>query len=163
MSIKRNASAVISAGLIFGIVIGAALGVMWWRLTPRVQVVVESGQLVDFQTKGFLASDVAFGALALVAGILVTIGLARMRREHLTSVLVAAVVSGLVGSIVMWWIGHLLGHVDIEGLAGTESAVVEGPLVLHMGAMLLVWPIAASAVVTVLAFEDWLTGLKKKS
>jgi hypothetical protein len=163
MSVKRKASAVITAGLIFGLVIGTALGVMWWRLAPRVEVVVESGQLVDFQTKGFLASDISYGALAIVAGLLVTIGLARMRREHLISVLVAAVVSGLVGSLVMWWVGHFLGRVDIAGLAGTESAVVEAPLVLHMGAMLLVWPIVAAMVVTVLAFEDWLAGLKKKS
>ena len=162
MSVKRKASAVIIAGLLFGLVIGAALGVMWWRLAPRVEVVVESGQLVDFQTKGFLASDISYGALAVVAGLLVTIGLARMRREHLISVLVASVLSGLVGSIAMWWVGHYLGRVDIAGLAGTETGVVEGPLVLHMGAMILVWPIIAAVVVTVLAFEDWLGGLKRK-
>ncbi|CAB4899027.1 unannotated protein [freshwater metagenome] len=163
MSVKRNASAVITAGLIFGFVIGAALGVLWWRLAPRIEVVVESGQLVDFQTQGFLASDISYGALAIVAGLLVTIGLARMRREHLLSVLVAGVLSGLVGSLAMWWIGHYLGRVDIAGLAGTQSEVVEGPLVLHLGAMLLIWPIVAAMVVTVLAFEDWLAGLKKKS
>jgi len=163
MSVKRKASAVITAGLIFGLVIGSALGVMWWRLSPRVEVVVESGQLVDFQTKGFLASDISYGVLAIVAGLLVTIGLARMRREHLISVLIASLVSGFAGSIAMWWVGHYLGRVGIAGLAGTESAVVEGPLALHMGAMLLVWPIVAAMVVTVLAFEDWLAGLKKKN
>ena len=162
MSVKRKASAVITAGVVFGLVIGAALGVLWWRLAPRVEVVVESGQLVDFQTKGFLASDISYGALAIVAGLLVTIGLARMRREHLLSVLVAGVLSGLVGSFAMLWVGHYLGRVDIAGLAGTEARVVEGPLVLHMGAMLLVWPIIAAVVVTVLAFEDWLGGLKRK-
>ena len=163
MSVKRNASVVVSAGLIFGLVIGASLGVLWWRLAPRIEVVVESGQLVDFQTKGYLASDISYGALAIVAGLLVTIGLARMRREHLISVLVAGVLSGLVGSLAMWWVGHYLGRVDVAGLAGTQSAVVEGPLVLHMGAMVMIWSIVAAMVVTVLAFEDWLAGLKKKN
>jgi len=162
MSTTRKASAVILAGVIFGALIGLALGVIWWRLAPRVQVVVESGQFVDFQPKGFLASDVTFAFLALVAGLLMTIGLATMRREHLVSVLVAAVLSGAIGSLAMWWVGHSLGGVEIEGLAGTQDQVIDGPLVLHMSAMLFVWPIVAAAVVTVLALGDWLSGLRKQ-
>ncbi|MDO8731741.1 MAG: hypothetical protein Q7L55_04105 [Actinomycetota bacterium] len=161
MSTTRKASAVIVAGLIFGVVVGLALGVIWWRLAPRVQVVVESGQLVEFQPTGFLASDVTFAFLALLAGVLVTIGLATMRREHLISVLVAAVLSGIVGSIALWWVGHILGGVQIEGLAGTQNQVIDGPLVLHMPAVAMMWPIAAAGIVTVLAFGDWLSGLKK--
>ncbi len=161
MSTTRKASAVIVAGLIFGVVVGLALGVIWWRLAPRVQVVVESGQLVDFQPTGFLASDVTFAFLALLAGVLVTIGLATMRREHLISVLVAALLSGVVGSLAMWWVGHSLGGVEIEGLAGTQHQVVDAPLVLHMPAVAMMWPIAAAGVVTVLAFGDWLSGLRK--
>ena len=161
MSTTRKASAVILAGLIFGLGIGLALGVLWWRLAPRVEFVVESGQFVDFDTKGFLAPDVAFGALAIVAGLFVTIGLARMRREHLISVLIAAVLSGAIGSLAMWWVGHSLGKVDIAGLAGTETGIVETALELRLGAMLLVWPIVAAGVVTILALEDWLSGLKR--
>ncbi len=161
MSTTRKASAVILAGVIFGLGIGLALGVLWWRLAPRVEFVVKSGQFVDFDTKVFMAADVAFGALAIVAGLLVTIGLARMRREHLISVLIAAVLSGVIGSLGMWWVGHWLGKVDIAGLAGTQTLVAETPLVLHLGAMFLIWPIVAAAVVTILALEDWLSGLKR--
>jgi len=161
MSKTRKASAVLVAGLIFGLVVGLALGVIWWRLAPRVQVVVESGQFVEFQPTGFLASDVTFAFLALVAGVLVTIGLATMRREHLASVLVAALASGVVGSLAMWWVGHSLGGVEIDGLAGTQNQVIDGPLVLHMPAVALMWPIAAAGIVTVLAFGDWLSGLRK--
>jgi len=161
MSTTRKASAVILAGVIFGLGIGLALGVLWWRLSPRVEFVVESGQFVDFETKGFLAPDVAFGALAIVAGLLVTIGLARMRREHLILVLIAAILSGAIGSLAMWWVGRSLGKVDIAGLAGTQTVLSETSLELHLGAMLLAWPIVAAAVVTVLALEDWLSGLKR--
>ena len=161
MSTKRKASAVIVAGLIFGLVVGLALGVIWWRLAPRVQVGAESGQFVDFQPSAFLASDVAFAFLAILAGILVTIGLATMRREHLLSVLIAAVLSGLMGSLAMWWVGHSLGGVEIEGLAGTKHQVMDVPLVLHMPALILLWPIAAAGVVTVLALGDWLSGLRR--
>ncbi len=161
MGSRRKASAVIVAGLIFGVVIGLALGVIWWRLAPRVQIGVESGQLIDFQPTGFLASDVTFAFLAILAGILVTIGLATMRREHLVSVLIAGVLSGVVGSLAMWWVGHSLGGVEIDGLAGTQDQVIDGPLVVHMPAVLLMWPIAAAGVVTVLALGDWLSSLRK--
>ncbi|MDP2012844.1 MAG: hypothetical protein Q8L05_01330, partial [Actinomycetota bacterium] len=124
--------------------------------------VVESGQFVEFQPTGFLASDVTFAFLALVAGVLVTIGLATMRREHLASVLVAALASAIVGSLAMWWVGHSLGGVQIEGLAGTQDQVIDGPLVLHMPAVALMWPIAAAGIVTVLAFGDWLSGLRSR-
>ena len=160
MSRARKASAVLVAGLVFGLVVGLALGVIWWRLAPRVQVTVESGQFVDFQPSGFLAADVTYAFLAIVAGVLVTIGLATMRREHLASVLVAALASAVVGSLAMWWVGHSLGGVEIEGLAGTQHQVVDGPLVLHMPAVVLLWPIAAAAVVTILALADWLSGLR---
>ncbi|MFA7324394.1 MAG: hypothetical protein WC005_08550 [Candidatus Nanopelagicales bacterium] len=156
MSTTRKISAVVGMGLVFGSVVGLGLGVLWWRLAPRVEI---AG---DFQSKGFLASDVAFAALAFVAGILITIGLARMRREHLLQVLMAALLSSAVGTFAMWWVGHTLGSVEIDGLSGTLNQQDKAPLVLHMPAVLLVWPIAAALVVTVLALEDWLSGLRRR-
>lgn len=162
MSSTRKRSAVIAAGLIFGLIVGLAMGVLWWQLAPRVQLVVDSGEFVEFQPTGFLASDVTFAILAIIAGILLTIGLANMRRDHLGSVLAAAILSGVVGSWAMWWVGHGLGGVEIEGLAGTQNQIIDGPLVLHMPAVALMWPITAAAVVTVLAFGDWLSGLRSR-
>lgn len=163
MSTTRRVSAVLGMGLIFGAFVGAGLGVLWWRLAPRVDITGDAGGLADFRGKGLLASDVAFTALAFVAGVLITIGLARMRREHLLQVLMAALVSSAVGTATMWWVGRTLGSVDIDGLAGTQQDAAQAPLVLHMPAVLLVWPIAAALVVTVLALEDWLSGLRARS
>ena len=36
MTTARKASAVLVAGLITGLVAGLALGVVWWKLAPRV-------------------------------------------------------------------------------------------------------------------------------
>ncbi len=74
MSATRRASAVVSAGLVIGALAGAALGVLWWRLAPRVPVVVSdaSARPDGFQPEGYLAADVAFMALAIVAGLIVT-------------------------------------------------------------------------------------------
>ena len=160
MSTARRASAVIVAGLIVGLVSGAALGVLWWALAPRVPVVVRPGVTFPegYQPEGFLAADVAFGILALVAGVAITIGLAYMRREHLLSVLVAALLASGVGTAAMWFVGTRLGSVDIEGLVATttEDVVVDAPLEVSMPVMFLVWAIASAGVVTVLALSDWI-------
>jgi len=157
----RKASAVIVAGVIAGLVSGAALGVVWWKLAPRMPLLLQpgSGGFPDeFQPQETLASDITFALLAAVAGVAITIGLAHMRREHLISVLVAALAASAVGTSVMWFVGTRLGSVDIEGLVATTThdVVVDAPLTVSMPAMYLVWAIAATLVVVVLAFADWL-------
>lgn len=160
MTTARKASAVIVAGLIVGLVSGLALGVVWWRLAPRVPVVVQPGGTFPqgFQPEGYLAADAAFGLLGLIAGIAITIGLANMRREHLASVLVAGLLSGAVGVAAMWFVGTRLGSVDIAGLSATtaEDVVVDAPLQVAMPGMFLMWPLGAALVVTILALSDWI-------
>jgi hypothetical protein len=164
MSTARRASAVIVAGLIVGLVSGLALGVVWWRLAPRVPVVVRPGVSFPqgYQPEGYLAADAAFGILALIAGIAITIGLANMRREHLASVLVAGVLSGVVGTAAMWFVGTRLGHVDIQGLSATttDDVVVDAPLRVAMPGMFVMWPLGAAAVVTILALGDWINEIR---
>ncbi|MDP4803493.1 MAG: hypothetical protein NWR45_00900 [Candidatus Nanopelagicales bacterium] len=161
MSATKRASAVIGAGIIMGGLAGAALGVLWWQLAPRVPIVVKGDDVRPdvFQPEGFFAADVAFTALAVVAGLIVTIGLARMRREDLIGVLVAALLAGAIGTFVMWFVGTRLGSVDIEGLIGTTESeiVVDGPLTVSLPAAFVVWPLIAAITVTLLALGDWLS------
>lgn len=159
MTVARRATSVIVAGVLVGAIAGVALGVVWWRLAPRVPVVVRPDTVypANYQPDGYIAADVAFAGLALVAGILVTVGLARMRREHLLSCLAAALLAGGIGSVLMWFVGTRLGHVDIEGLSATiaDKVVVDAPLALSMPALMLVWPLTGAIVITVLAYADW--------
>lgn len=165
MSVERRAGAVIGAGVIVGLVSGAALGVVWSALAPRVPIVVapESASPQGFQPEEYLASDIAFGVLGLIAGIAVTIGLAYMRREHLLSVLVAALLASGIGTAAMWFVGTRLGSVDIEGLQATTTSeiIVDGPLTVSLPAVYLMWPVAAAVIVTVLALSDWLADLRR--
>jgi len=160
MTTSRKASAVLLAGVVVGLVSGAALGVVWWALAPRVPVVVRPGVTFPegYQPEGFLAADVAFGVLALVAGVAITIGLASMRRDHLLSVLVGALLASVVGTAAMWFVGTRLGSVDIEGLIATttEDLVVDGPLEVSMPVMFLIWALSSAVVVTILALSDWI-------
>lgn len=161
MSASRRAGAVVAAGLITGALVGASLGVLWWALAPRVPVVVSGvdARPDGFQPEGYLAADVAFMGLAIVAGLIVTIGLARMRREDLLGVLLAALLAGAVGTAVMWFVGTWLGSVNVEELIGTSETeiVIDGPLTLSLPAAFAMWPLAAAVVVTVLAVGDWLS------
>ena len=165
MSVERRAGAVISAGVIVGLISGAALGVVWSALAPRVPLVIapESASPQGFQPEEYLASDIAFGILGLVAGVAVTIGLAYMRREHLLSVLVAALLASGLGTAAMWFVGTRLGSVDIEGLQATTTGeiIVDAPLTVSLPAVYLMWSVAAALIVTVLALSDWITEVRR--
>jgi hypothetical protein len=157
---ERPERTVVVAGLVVGLLSGAALGVLWWRLAPRASVVVrpEGARPQGFQPEEFLAADVSFAALAVVAGVILTVALAAMRRHHLLGVLIASLVASVVGTVTMWQVGTRLGSVDIEGLIATteEEFVVQGPLEVTMPGVFLMWSIAAATVVAVLALGDWL-------
>lgn len=165
MTVVKRTTSVITMGVIIGAIAGVALGVLWWRLAPRVPIVVRPDATYPavYQPDGYIAADVAFAGLALVAGIAITIGLVRMRREHLLACLVAALLSGAIGSVLMWFVGERLGQVDIEGLSATitDKVTVDAPLHLNMPALLLVWPIAGALVITCIAFADWLGEVRR--
>ncbi len=159
----RNAVSVTGAGAVVGLITGAGLGVLWWALAPRVSVVVsEEGVRTDgFQPQEYLAADIAFGGLALLAGLFVTIGLVYMRREHLVATLGAALLAALVGTSIMWFVGTQLGSVDLETVDLPEPSVIEGPLDIHMPAIFLVWSLTTAVIISVLALSDFLVSWKK--
>ena len=147
------------AGVVSGLLSGAALGVLWWRLAPRATVAVrpDGARPQGYQPEEYLAADVSFVALALVAGLVLTVALAAMRRRHLLGVLVAGLLASAVGTLAMWQVGTRLGSVDIQGLiATTEEFVTDAPLEVTMPGVYLVWSISAATVVLVLAIADWL-------
>ena len=164
-SIARRASAVLTAGLISAVVLGLGLGVVWWKLAPRVSVIVKAGETwpANYQPNEYLGADVAFGALALLAGLGLTIALIYMRREHLISTLASALLSGIVGSLLMWVVGTHLGQVDIEGLSGTEEVTINAPLQLTLPAMILIWPLTAAVVVSIVAAADWFAAARRRN
>jgi len=163
-SLTRRASAVLIAGMISAVVLGAALGVVWWKLAPRVSVIVKAGETwpANYQPDEYLGADVAFGVLAILAGLGLTIALIYMRREHLVSTLASAILSGFVGSLLMWFVGTRLGSVDIAGLSGTEEVTIDAPLRLTLPAMIIVWPLTAAVVISIVAAADWFSAARKR-
>lgn len=161
---ERALRSLVIAGAIVGLLSGAALGVLWWRLAPRVPIVIQpdGSRPQGFQPEEYLAADIAFAAIALVAGVILTIALAAMRRQHLLGVLTAGLVASALGTAAMWQVGTRLGSVDIEGLVATTDVefVVDAPLDVTMPGVYLVWAIASATVVAVLALSDLLVSYR---
>ena len=162
---RRKAITVFVTGVIAGGLSGAALGVMWWALAPRVSVVITPDRVFpeSFQPQEYFAANIAFGAIGATAGVLMAIGLVSMRREHLLASLVAALASAVVGTCAMWWVGSQLGFVDLTSIDIPDSTVVEAPLEVTLPAMLLMWPLSSSLVILIMAIGDYLAQRRRLS
>jgi hypothetical protein len=161
---RRKAVTVFITGIITGAVSGAALGVVWWALAPRVSVVVTPDRVFPegFQPQEYFAANIAFGALAAIAGVLMAIGLVSMRREHLLASMAAALASSVVGTFAMFWVGSHLGFVDLSSADIPDATVLEAPLEVTLPAMLLMWPLGSSLVILVMSIGDYLAQRKRQ-
>ncbi len=155
---RRKAITVFITGVIAGGLSGAALGVMWWALAPRVSVVITPDRVFpeNFQPQEYFAANIAFGAIGATAGVLMAIGLVSMRREHLLASLIAALASAVVGTCAMWWVGSHLGFVDLASLDIPDSTVIDAPLEVTLPAMFLMWSLGSSLVILIMAIGDFL-------
>jgi hypothetical protein len=160
---RRKAVTVFITGVIAGTLSGAALGVLWWGLAPRVSVVVTPDRVFpeNFQPQEYFAANIAFGALGAIAGVLMAIGLVSMRREHLLASMAAALASSVVGTFAMFWVGSHLGFVDLGSTDFLDSTVLEASLEVTLPAMLLMWPFGSSLVILVMAIGDYLAQRKR--
>ena len=161
---RRKAFTVFITGVIAGALAGAALGVVWWALAPRVSVVVTPDRVFPegFQPQEYFAANIAFGALAAIAGVLMAIGLVSMRREHLLASLVAALASSAIGTAAMWWVGSHLGFVDLANVDTPDSTVLNAPLEVTLPAMLLMWSLGSALVILIMAIGDYFADRKRQ-
>jgi len=130
------------------VLVGAAVGLVWWRVAPVALVRIQSdgGYFVDPDPETFVTSDVWFTGLSLVAGAATGVLLWRLSRRAPTPVVVGLAAGGLAGALVARELGQLLGRVDSTAASKLPiGSLVHVSLRLQADAALTVLPIAALA------------------
>jgi hypothetical protein len=150
---------VVAECLLAGLVVGLLAGVAWYLLVPDVTVSVgDDGEprLGTAAASGVFAYDAWFMVVGSITGLVLGAVLFTRHRRHPVVAVVAIAASGLVGSLLAWRVGVILGPEPVEARATALDN--GGTLTLDVGleayGVLLAWPIAA--LVAVLAVSAWL-------
>jgi hypothetical protein len=124
---------------------GLPVGVVWWLLAPLPQVVKRADGLyrAGEGDESSVAADGWFALAALAAGILVALVVYLRTRPGRVGPLLGLVAGGLLGALVAWRTGALLGPGSlVSTAAGLDvGARFQGPLDLSAYGVLLAWPL----------------------
>ncbi|MFI5099646.1 MAG: hypothetical protein ACHQE5_03900, partial [Actinomycetes bacterium] len=120
------------------VLVGALVGVVWWRVAPVAQVRIEStgGYFVDPDPETYVASDVWFVGLSVLAGAAAGALLWRYSRKAMTAAVVGLAAGGLAGALVGRWVGQYLGRVEVDVSKLPVGSVLSVPLKLQASAAL---------------------------
>lgn len=149
-AVHRRRSHSARAGLVTAAV-GLPAGLVWWLVAPRAALIVTAGGGVfphQPENKAYIAADGWFAVVALVAGVLTgALVWARWRRGGVEAV-AGLTAGGLLGALVAFAVGKLLGSVDVAARAAEAGvgAVIQAPLDVRAYGVLCLWPIAAVTV-----------------
>lgn len=134
--------------------LGLAVGVLWWLVAPAVTVGIRGEQpvLVAAEARNLFGVDASFGVVGAAAGLLLGAVMSTRHRRYPTAVLAGLVLGGVVGSLLAWQVGHVLGPDPLgERTDGTaDGATLAIPLDLEAMGVLLFWPIMAVVTTLVL-------------
>jgi len=141
------------------VVVGLLVGVAWRLIAPEVVVGVSDGNtaLVPLEARRLFTVDAWFAVLGAVAGLLVTLVMFTRHRHRPLATLAGLVAGGILGSLVAWRLGGVLGPdpLDERVADAADGARLPLPLDLEATGVLLVWPVVAVvAVLVITALSD---------
>lgn len=133
---------VVAVGLLAVLLLGVALGVVWWWLAPLARADVVDGQVyLSGHQELQVGQDGWFSVVNGAAGVLGACVLAARRLGHDRRLLVLGPPAALVVSLVAWATGALLGPSSLlDQLHGGATHPLT-PLALHAHGALLVGPL----------------------
>jgi hypothetical protein len=140
------------AGAVAGLsaLAGLPVGLAWWLLAPaaRLEKRSEGVFLVRATAETAVAADGWFAVCGLVAGTVVAVAAAVLVRDQRLWVLAGLALGGILGSVVAWRLGVVLGPTPVETTAAgvREGARFDGPLGVSALGVLMTWSMAAVAV-----------------
>ena len=128
--------------------VGVLLGLVWWLVTPLARLEKRADGVfgVGRQAETAVAADGWFAVCGLVAGVVVALVAAFLVRERLAA-LVGLAAGGVLGSVVAWRVGALLGPGPLQETAEILKVGqrFDGPLTISALGVLLAWSMAAVA------------------
>ena len=134
--------------------LGVPGGLAWAAIAPRAAVVITGrgvAQVVNPETKAFIAADGWFCIIGVVGGLLAGLAgyLAAVRR-HSPFATVGLILGGLAASFIEWWIGRNVGLASFHSalLLGHKGAVLHAPLALRAHGAVVIWPLTSALLVT---------------
>lgn len=163
----RGVVARLVAGLAGSAVLGVLAGLLWGMVAPRAtlkQVGAGEATIISAETHAFIAADAWFCAIAAVAGLLTGVLGYRFlvtRRDtadrgaggpgHGGRALVTTglILGAVAGSLLMMWVGGLIGLSGYLHTLATARAGTLYPSSLSLGAKsaLAFWPLLTSVVI----------------
>lgn len=139
----RPAATVVGLSLLTGPVLGLA----WWLLAPRERLEVRAEGIARLRpaAENAVAADGWFAACGVTAGLLAGVLTALLVRRDRLAALFALTLGGVLGSLLAWGVGMLLGPGAVTDQAASlaEGDRLTGPLALSARGVLLLWPVSA--------------------
>jgi hypothetical protein len=130
--------------------LGVPAGAAWIILAPRVVVVITghgAAQVVNPETKAFIAGDGWFCVIGLAGGLLTgVVGYLLAVRRHGAPAMAGLILGGLAAALIAWWIGRSSGLAAFHAALLTRhtGAVLHAPLVLRAHTAVVIWPLTTA-------------------
>jgi hypothetical protein len=140
--------------LVISLLVGLVVGVVWRLVAPEVMVEVSDGRtaLIPLQARRLFDVDAWFAILGACAGAALTLVMFTRHRHLPVTALTGLVAGGVLGSLVAWRLGALLGPGAMAPRVAdaADGAQLALPRDLEATGVLLVWPVVAVGIVLVL-------------
>jgi hypothetical protein len=132
-------------------VLGVLLGVLWAWLAPKVPLISDGKAVFLKNSEGeeAIGADGTFILLALAFGVVTALAVFLFRRSGGIALVLALAVGGLLGSVLAWRVGLLIGPDDdvvAAALKAGKGVTFDAPLKLAAKGALLAWPVAGMIV-----------------
>ncbi|MEV0095655.1 hypothetical protein [Streptomyces sp. NPDC050738] len=132
-------------------VLGVLLGVLWAWLAPKVPLVSDGKAvfLKNSESEEAIGADGTFLLLALGFGVVTAVAVFLFRRRGGIALVLGLAVGGLLGAVLAWRVGLVLGPSDdvvAAALKAGKGVTFDAPLKLAAKGALLAWPVAAMIV-----------------